>query len=78
MSEQEWHNPDQLRPPDGVIVDTLNSAGQMTQLVLRGNMWWFADMSMYIYYVPKFWRIPPAVDSNQHMHGRHADREGMQ
>jgi hypothetical protein len=59
VSEQEWFNPYDKRPPDGVVVDTLNSAGQMTQLVLKGNMWWFADMSMYIYYVPKFWRIPP-------------------
>jgi hypothetical protein len=61
MSEQEWFSPYDKRPPDGVVVDTLNSAGQMSQLVLRGNMWWFADMSMYIYYVPKFWRIPPEV-----------------
>lgn len=65
MSEQEWFNPNDKRPPDGVIVDTLNSRGQMTQLVLRSNMWWFADMSMYIYYVPKFWRYPPKPENSR-------------
>ena len=43
-------------PPDGVVVDTMDSGGHVQPLVRRGNLFWFPDMSMYVYYVPKFWQ----------------------
>jgi hypothetical protein len=55
MSEQEWFSPKDKLPEEGVVVDTLNSSGQMTQLKRQGNLWFFADGSMYVYYVPTFW-----------------------
>lgn len=57
VNEQEWFSPKHKLPPEGVVVDALNSAGQMTQLKLRKGLWWFADDSMYVYYVPTFWRL---------------------
>ena len=57
MSEQEWFRPQDKLPPENVVVDALNSHGQMTQLKWRRNLWWFADDSMYIYYVLTFWRL---------------------
>lgn len=56
-TEQEWFSPKDKLPPHGEVVDTLNSAGQMTQLKRVGNLWFFADGSMYVYYLPTFWRV---------------------
>lgn len=64
MSEQEWFSPKYKLPPDGVVVETLNSAGQMTQLKRQGNLWFFADGSMYAYYTPTFWRAKPRREAN--------------
>ena len=63
MSAQEWFSPKDQLPPDGLVVETLNSAGQMTELKRQGNLWWFADGSMYIYYVPTFWRTVQAMNA---------------
>lgn len=43
-------------PPDGQVVDTMDSGGHVQSLRRNGNLWWFPDGSMYVYYVPKFWR----------------------
>jgi hypothetical protein len=56
MSEQDWHKPQDMLPPENEVVETLNSHGQMTPLKRQGNLWFFADGSMYVYYVPTFWR----------------------
>lgn len=46
--------------PEGVEVETKidNEQGcrNETTLTRRGNLWWFPDMSMYVYYRPTHWR----------------------
>lgn len=43
-------------PPDGEVVETMDSGGHVQKLVRKGNLFWFPDMSMYVYYCPKFWK----------------------
>lgn len=50
-----WTSTDVLLPPDGIEVEVLNG-GIETTLVRDGRLWWFPDRSMYVYYVPRFWR----------------------
>jgi hypothetical protein len=47
--------------PEGTAVDTCIDAGTPKQrneqsLVRKGRLWFFTDMSMYVYYTPTHWR----------------------
>lgn len=53
---QDWIPTERELPPDDVVVDAMDSGGHVQPLKRRGNLWWFADGSMYVYFVPKFWR----------------------
>ena len=54
----DWTPTEKTPPPSGVEVDTMDSGGRIQRLVREGNLYWFADKSMYVYYVPKFWKLP--------------------
>lgn len=54
--EQSWKITENERPEDGVVVLTMDSGGNEQTLKLSGNLWWFPDGSMYVYYTPKMWR----------------------
>ena len=41
-------------PPEGVVVQVKNNNG--TTLKRSGRLWFLPDGSMYVYYVPEFWR----------------------
>ncbi|MCY1561843.1 hypothetical protein D9M68_991570 [compost metagenome] len=43
-------------PPEGEVVMTRDSGGQEQALKRVGNLLFFPDMSMYVYYVPRAWR----------------------
>lgn len=43
-------------PPEGVEVKTQSENGLEQTLKRKGNLWFFPDMSMYVYYTPKFWK----------------------
>ncbi len=45
-------------PPEGEVVETMDSGGAVQNLIREGGLWFFTDMSMYVYYVPKYWRKP--------------------
>jgi len=53
---QDWKRTESERPEDGVEVLTMDSGGHEQTLKLSGNLWWFPDGSMYVYYTPKMWR----------------------
>lgn len=55
MSEQ-WTRTENGLPPEGVVVDTLSPNGRDTPLIRQGALWFFPDMSMYVYYTPALWR----------------------
>jgi len=43
-------------PAEGVTVKTMSDGGLEQDLKRSGNLWFFPDGSMYVYYTPKFWR----------------------
>lgn len=43
-------------PPEGEVVQTISPNGLESQLKRNGNLWFFPDGSMYVYYTPLFWR----------------------
>jgi hypothetical protein len=55
VSERIWVLVADRLPAEGVVVDTLSPGGLQQQLKRLGNLWFFADDSMYVYYTPKFW-----------------------
>ncbi|QNH21194.1 hypothetical protein HEP73_02106 [Xanthomonas sp. GW] len=48
--------------PEGVTVatkiDDQHGPRNEQPLKRRGNLWWFPDDSMYVYYTPTHWRYP--------------------
>lgn len=56
MTNTNWKQTEKEVPPENVVVETISANGQQQDLVRRGTLWFFPDMSMYVYYVPKFWK----------------------
>lgn len=55
----EWYPIDTA--PEGEVVRTCIDYGKFTQrneteLVRKGRLWFFPDMSMYVYYTPTHWQ----------------------
>ena len=55
-AEYAWHRTTDLLPPEDVVVETMSSGGQHSLLVRSGNLWFFPDRSMYVYYTPVAWK----------------------
>lgn len=55
-----WKNVRHELPPENVIIETKidDEKGErnIQKLIRMGNLWWFTDKSMYIYYCPTHWR----------------------
>ena len=53
----DWTRVDSgVLPPKGVVVDTISPGGLAARLKRIDGLWFFEDDSMYVYYVPEFWR----------------------
>lgn len=57
----KWNETIKELPPEGLVVDTkiddekgVRNEGKLKR---RGNLWWFDDGSMYVYYRPTHWRF---------------------
>ena len=56
-----WIKTNDELPPEGVEVETKiddgikDSPRNLQKLVRKGRLWFFPDMSMYVYYVPSHW-----------------------
>ncbi len=48
-------------PPEGEVVMTRDSGGHEQALKRLGRLFYFPDMSMYVYFVPSAWR--PLTDA---------------
>lgn len=62
MSEQsEWNWCGEALPPDGMEVEAKIDDGKgvrnVANLKFHRGLWWFPDMSMYVYYSPTHWRV---------------------
>lgn len=51
-----WNFTNQILPPENVVVETMDSGGSIQKLMRSGNLFWFPDGSMYVYYCPVKWR----------------------
>ena len=56
----EWINTKSLLPKEGQIVLTKieDEKGErnMQKLIRKGRLWFTADMAMYVYYTPNYWK----------------------
>lgn len=57
MSEESWNRADIVKPVEKVQVLAMDEGGQVRTLVYHRNLWWSEDMSMYVYFTPKFWKL---------------------
>ena len=59
---QIWFNV--ATAPEGIVVNTKiddsDGCRNEQQLKRHGNLWYFPDMSMYVYYRPTHWK--PVID----------------
>ena len=55
-----WYKTSDKLPKENVLVDTkiedINGTRNCQQLFRKGNLWFLADGSMYVYYVPTHWK----------------------
>jgi hypothetical protein len=55
-----WISIKLLLPKEGkevmTKIDDARGCRNQQVLVLHNNLWWFPDMSMYVYYCPTHWR----------------------
>lgn len=60
MTDAEWMLVADRLPPAGIVVETKIDDGHGVRneqpLIYKSGLWWFTDMSMYLYYVPTHWR----------------------
>lgn len=51
-----------ITAPEGVVlrtkVDDGDGSRNIQNLVRKGNLWFFPDMSSYVYYTPTHWMQP--------------------
>ena len=56
----DWISTTNELPPDGdevnTKIDDANGIRNEQALVRQGNLWFFPDRSMYVYYAPTHWR----------------------
>lgn len=56
----DWTHVGVKLPPEGIVVDTKihdqDGDRNHQHLVRSGNLYFFADRSMYVYYAPTHWR----------------------
>lgn len=71
----EWQPYDTA--PDGIAVMTKieDTCGTRNEQLLkrRGNLWFFPDDSMYVYYTPTHWK---PIDNEPNNSGRHCPLDG--
>lgn len=56
MSLKNWIPTQNKLPENGVTVEAMDSAGHVQDLKRDGNLWWFPDGSMYVYFTPMMWK----------------------
>jgi hypothetical protein len=61
MKTNSWQCCSVSLPPPDITVETKIDDGRgirnVARLLRHGNLWFFPDMSMYVYYAPTHWRF---------------------
>lgn len=52
---RQWNLTKLELPCEGMVVLTCSDGGLEQKLIRKGNLWFHEDMSMYVYYTPKYW-----------------------
>lgn len=69
-NEREWIPVSDRLPTDGAMVatkiDDAQGCRNETTLKKQGNLWYFPDGSMYVYYRPTHWAEPNEDERRQH------------
>jgi hypothetical protein len=56
----DWYRVRETLPLEGRVVETKiddeKGCRNKQKLIRKGNLWFYTDMSMYVYYVPTHWR----------------------
>lgn len=58
-AESKWIRTADELPPERVVLRMSDSGGNVQRLQRVGNLYWFDDMSMYVYFTPVSWESPP-------------------
>ena len=57
---KDWIKTSEQLPPENVVVETKihdeKGFRNETTLLRQGNLWFFPDKSMYVYYTPTHWK----------------------
>lgn len=56
MPDPNWTPTERELPPDGELVDAMDSGGHVQPLKRSGRLWFVEDGSMYVYFTPTFWK----------------------
>lgn len=51
-----WINTATRLPDEGAVVEVKDSGGHVQKLVRKGRLWFYQDLSMYVYFTPTAWR----------------------
>lgn len=51
-----WNHTSSQLPNEGVVVSTVSEGGMEQELKRQGNLWFYPDGSMYVYYTPVKWK----------------------
>ena len=52
----DWIATIERLPPEHEVVEAADSGGHVQPLLRQGRLWFFPDMSMYVYFTPTRWR----------------------
>lgn len=51
-----WNKVTDVLPEERRLIEVQDTAGQVHRLRRKGLLWFHHDYSMYVYFVPTFWR----------------------
>ena len=55
-NQNPWITTSTQLPPEDEFVEAQDSCGHIHKIKRRGNLWFFAGWSMYVYFTPVAWR----------------------
>lgn len=52
-----WHATALELPESGTLCRVITEGLDERDLIYRDGLWWIPDNSMYVYFVPMYWRV---------------------
>lgn len=56
MTRERWTAVASATPESGSLVEVITPGGDQRELIYESGLWFLPDRSMYVYFVPAFWR----------------------